>query len=94
MCQRGEREAPPETLGKVILVMSGQSRKMYQNLEPKPEGAILPKRSMPQEVTRSPHDTGASMANWLKTNIQGGKVALTPSPQNRTCTFQRIRLKH
>ena len=28
-------------LGKVILVMSGQSRMMYQNLEPKPEGAIF-----------------------------------------------------
>src|SRR5262249_20892509 len=41
---------PPEILGKVILVMSGQSRKMYQYLDPKPEGTILPKRSTPQEV--------------------------------------------
>jgi hypothetical protein len=49
-CRRGRRESPPEILGKVILVMSGQSRKMYQYLEPKPEGTILPKRSTPQEV--------------------------------------------
>ena len=72
MCQRGERESPPETLGKAILVISGQSRKMYQYLEPKPEGTIFPKRSMPQEDDRAPHDTGTSMANWLEWNIQGG----------------------
>ena len=94
MCQRGERESPPEILGKAILVISGQGRKMYQYLEPKPEGTILPKRSMPQEAERAPHDTGTSMANWLEWNIQGGEVALTPSPQNRTGTFQCIRLKH
>src|SRR6516225_3647844 len=93
MCQRGERESPPEILGKAILVISGQGRKMYQYLEPKPEGTILPKRSMPQEAERAPHDTGTSMANWLEWNIQGGEVALTPSPQNRTGAFQRIRLK-
>ena len=84
MCQRGERESPPEILGKAILVISGQSRKMYQYLEPKPEGIILPKRSMPQEAERAPHDTGTSIANWLEWNIQGGEVAPTPSPQNRT----------
>src|SRR5262249_59593086 len=78
MCQRGERESPPEILGKAILVISGQGRKMYQYLEPKPEGTILPKRSMPQEAERAPHDTGTSMANWLEWNIQGGEVALTP----------------
>ena len=94
MCQRGERESPPEILGKAILVISGQGRKMYQYLQPKPEGTILPKRSMPQEAERAPHDTGTSMANWLEWNIQGGEVALTPSPQNRTGTFRRIRLKH
>src|SRR5215469_7554998 len=84
MCQRGERESPPEILGKAILVISGQGRKMYQYLEPKPEGTILPKRSMPQEAERAPHDTGTSMANWLEWNIQGGAVASTPSPQNCT----------
>ena len=31
--------------GKVILVISGPGRMMYQSLEPKPEGAIFPKRS-------------------------------------------------
>ena len=72
MCQRGERESPPGILGKAILVISGQSRKMYQYLEPKPEGTIFPKRSMPQEDDRAPHDTGTSMANWLEWNIQGG----------------------
>ena len=79
MCQRGERESPPEILGKAILVISGQSRKMYQYLQPKPEGTILPKRSMPQEAERAPHDTGTSMANWLEWNIQGGGVAPTPA---------------
>ena len=70
--------------GQVILVMSGRGRMMYQCLQPEPEGAILPKRSAPQEVNSSPHDAGASMANWLETNIQGGEVALTSSPKNRT----------
>ena len=30
---------------------------MYQSLEPEPEGAICPKRSMPQATFSSPHDT-------------------------------------
>ena len=30
---------------------------MYQSLEPEPEGAICPKRSMPQALFSSPHDT-------------------------------------
>ena len=34
-----------ESFGQAILVMSGQSRKMYQNLTPKPEGTIFSKRS-------------------------------------------------
>jgi hypothetical protein len=62
---------PRETSGKVILVISGQSRMMYQSLKPEPEGAILSKRSVPQGTDSSPHDAGASMANWLETNIQG-----------------------
>ena len=64
---------PRRISGKVILVISGQSRMMYQSLKPEPEGAIFPKRSMPQEDNSSPHDAGASMANWLETNIQGGR---------------------
>jgi hypothetical protein len=58
-------------------VISGQSRMMYQYLEPEPEGAICPKRSMPQALHSSPHDTlpvsrtDASIANWLGSNIQG-----------------------
>ena len=47
---------------------------MYQSLEPEPEGAIFPKRSVPQEDYSTPHDAGASMANWLETNIQGGAL--------------------
>ena len=73
---------PRKTSGKVILVMSGRGRMMYQCLQPEPEGAILPKRSAPQEVTSSPHDAGASMANWPETNIQGGSVSAAPSPKN------------
>jgi hypothetical protein len=62
---------PRKTSGKVILVISGQSRMMYQSLKPEPEGAIFSKRSVPQGTYSSPHDAGASMTNWLKTNIQG-----------------------
>ena len=76
VCRRGRREPPPGILGKVILVISGQSRMMYQCLEPKPEGAIFSKRSMPQGTDSSPHDTAASIANWLESNIQGHKERL------------------
>ena len=62
---------PRRISGKVILVISGPGRMMYQSLAPEPEGAIFPKRSVPQEDYSTPHDAGASMANWLKTNIQG-----------------------
>ena len=48
MCRRGRRESPPVLLGQAILVISGQSRMMYQCLKPKPEGAIFAKRSKPQ----------------------------------------------
>jgi hypothetical protein len=46
---------------------------MYQNLEPKSEGAISPKRSMPQVWEISPHDTADSMIDLLAAmkNIQG-----------------------
>jgi hypothetical protein len=44
---------------------------MYQSLEPEPEGAICPQRSLPQATHSSPHDTDTSIAYWLKTNIQG-----------------------
>src|SRR5438045_2972792 len=73
-CRRGRRESPPEVLGEAILVISGRGRKMYRNLEPKPEGAIFPKRSKPQgERDSTPHDTGTSMEDQLvAVNIQGG----------------------
>ena len=81
---------PRKTSGKVILVISGQSRMMYQSLKPEPEGAILSKRSVPQGTDSTPHDAGASMTNWLETNIQGDgshfrparktPVPLDPSP--------------
>jgi hypothetical protein len=65
---------PRKTSGKVILVISGQCRMMYLSLEPEPEGAIFLKRSVPQETDSSPHDAGASMADWLEVNIQGDVV--------------------
>ncbi len=34
---------------------------MYQGLEPKTEGVIFAKRSMPQDANNSPHDTAASL---------------------------------
>jgi hypothetical protein len=55
------RESPLRISGKVILVMSGRSRKMYQNLEPKTEGVISVKRSKPQDTESTPHDTSASL---------------------------------
>ena len=48
---------PRKILGQAILVISGQSRMMYQCLTPKPEGTISAKRSMPQAGDTSPHDT-------------------------------------
>ena len=53
-------------LGKVILVMSGPGRRMYQNLQPKPEGAIFSKRSKPQGTDSSPHDASTIIAGGLK----------------------------
>jgi len=50
-----------EIFGQAILVMSGLSRKMYQNLEPKPEGTIFSKRSEPQGTDRTPHDADTIM---------------------------------
>jgi hypothetical protein len=73
---------PRRISGRVILVISGQSRMMYQSLKPEPEGAISSKRSVPQGACSSPHDAGASMANWLETNIQGGS-ALWEFPRMR-----------
>ena len=43
---------------------------MYQNLEPEPEGAICPKRSMPQSLLSSPHDT-LPVCLRLESFIQG-----------------------
>jgi hypothetical protein len=50
-----------EIFGQAILVMSGQGRKMYQNLAPKPEGTIFSKRSKPQGSDRTPHDATTIM---------------------------------
>jgi len=50
-----------EILGQAILVISGQSRMMYQNLVPKPEGTIFSKRSKPQGTYRTPHDAATIM---------------------------------
>jgi len=79
---------PRRISGKVILVISGRSRKMYQSLEPEPEGAIFPKRSGPQEDNSSPHDAGTSMANWLETNIQGGKRLELGNLSLEPCGYQ------
>jgi hypothetical protein len=49
--------------GQAILVMSGQGRKMYQNLTPKPEGTIFSKRSKPQGTDRTPHDAATMMTS-------------------------------
>jgi hypothetical protein len=50
-----------EIFGQAILVISGQGRRMYQNLEPKPEGTIFSKRSEPQGSDRTPHDATTIM---------------------------------
>ena len=62
---------PRKILGQAILVISGQSRMMYQCLTPKAEGTISAKRSMPQAGDTSPHDIVASVTNWLELIIQG-----------------------
>src|SRR3974377_2025890 len=80
---------PRRISGKVILVISGPGRMMYQSLKPEPEGAILSKRSVPQGTYSTPHDAGASMTNWLETNIQGDgshfrPARKTPVPLDRS----------
>jgi hypothetical protein len=41
---------------------------MYQSLELEPEGAICPKRSKPQALRSSPHDTlPVSITGWKRT---------------------------
>jgi hypothetical protein len=50
-----------DIFGRVILVISGQRRLMYQSLEPKPEGTIFSKRSKPQGTDRTPHDAATIM---------------------------------
>ena len=75
---RGAREPPPGIFGKVILVISGQSRMMYQSLVPKPEGTIFSKRSKPQGTDRSPHDA-ATIIKWLEMIIQGDIVLYSGS---------------
>jgi len=50
-----------EAFGPAILVISGQGRRMYQNLAPKPEGTIFSKRSKPQGTDRTPHDAATIM---------------------------------
>jgi hypothetical protein len=52
--------------GQAILVMSGPSRMMYQDLTPKPEGTIFSKRSKPQGTYRAPHDATTLVKGGLK----------------------------
>jgi len=52
-----------QTFGQAILVISGPSRMMYQNLVPKSEGTIFSKRSMPQGTYRTPHDATTIMTD-------------------------------
>src|SRR5215475_10511018 len=51
---------------------------MYRYFGPKAEGAISHKRSEPRGYASSPHDTGASIANWPESTIQGYAVAPIP----------------
>src|SRR5277367_6956327 len=62
--------------GQAILVMSGQGRKMYQYLKPKPEGTIFSKRSEPQGKDRTPHDASHQNARRLNRSYEreGGGV--------------------
>src|SRR5512135_1824781 len=60
--------------------MSGPGRKMYQSLEPKPEGAIYPKRSRPQGGSTALLTTlvPVSQTGWRRT-YKGGASRLLPS---------------
>jgi hypothetical protein len=60
-----------EIFGQAILVISGQRRRMYQNLAPKPEGTIFSKRSKPQGTDRTPHDATTIMIKWLNRSYEG-----------------------
>ena len=73
----GRRESPPGILGKVILVMSGQSRMMYQCLEPKPEGTIFSKRSKPQGTTALlTTQEPVSQTGWNRTYKEGQEIPM------------------
>ena len=72
MRRRGRRESPPEDLGQGDPCDKRSRPQDVPKPWPEPEGAIFPKRSVPQEDYSTPHDAGASMPNWLETNIQGG----------------------
>src|SRR5271156_6905801 len=59
--------------GQAILVMSGQGRKMYQYLKPKPEGTIFSKRSEPQGKDRTPHDASHQNARRLNRSYEAAE---------------------
>src|SRR5262249_50602386 len=54
---------------------SGQSRMMYQSLQPKSEGTISPKRSKPQVGSRTPHDAVTSLTTGCRRTYKAGGVS-------------------
>src|SRR5262245_45802932 len=82
--RRGRRESPPEDLGPGDPCDKRSGPHDVPMPSARAGGSNLTQEVAPHEVNSSPHDAGASMANWLETNIQGGAVASTPSPQNCT----------
>jgi hypothetical protein len=61
--KRGQNREPVSLLrvisGQAILVMSGPSREIYQNLKAKPEGTIVSQRTKPQATDRTPNDAAS-----------------------------------
>src|SRR5262245_51274189 len=82
--RRGRRESPPEDLGPGDPCDKRSGPHDVPMPSARAGGRNLTQEVAPHEVNSPPHDAGASMANWLETNIQGGAVASTPSPQNCT----------
>ena len=62
---------PMQQLGRALEFSPKQAQVLIELLRKSQELSLPRTRSVPQGSYSTPHDAGASMANWLKTNIQG-----------------------
>src|SRR6516225_6891131 len=72
--RRGRRESPPEDLGPGDPCDERSGPHDVPMPPARAGGSHLTREGAPQEGYSATHDGGASMANWLETNLQGGEV--------------------